>query len=276
MRFFLYLCTQNEFLLFMQYTVIHLEYNFEQEWEEEIFQQELADLGVEVFDQADAYIPTTQWEEAHTQIISLIDQYPQVTLIGYENCPDQNWNEAWEAEHEPILLPMDVRITPHCAFGAGHHQTTTMMVNAILEAHQQGRLQPHTHLLDMGCGTGILAIMAKKCGAGHVTAVDIDDKSVSNTQENAQDNHVHIRTILASTPPEGQYDFILANIHRNILIQQLPLYAQFLLPKGEIWMSGFYEQDIPHITQAAEECGLQHIQTIQLEEWRMIILTHQA
>ena len=259
----------------MQYTVIHLAYNFTEDWQQPIFEQELADMGVEVFDQSDAYIQTNILAECKQQIEEFINQYPDVTLLDYEECPDQNWNAQWEAEHQPILLPLGVRITPHCAFGAGHHETTSMMVNAIIEAQQQQRFHHDTHVLDMGCGTGILAIMAKKCGAGHVLAVDIDDKSIANTIENASDNATQIDTLLADTPPQGQYDFILANIHRNILIAHMPYYAQYLKNSGELWMSGFYEQDISYIVQEAQAYGLQHTNTYAQGEWRMITLTHQ-
>jgi ribosomal protein L11 methyltransferase len=124
----------------------------------------------------------------------------------------------------------------------------------------------------MGCGTGILGIMAKKCGASQVVAVDIDDKSVANTLENAQSNAVELDVRLGSTPPDGEYDLILANIHRNILIEHMPAYAKNLREGGELWLSGFYKEDIAYLTQAAEQVGLKHTETNCHNEWQWLRL----
>jgi ribosomal protein L11 methyltransferase len=115
--------------------------------------------------------------------------------------------------------------------------------------------------------------MAKKCGATSVLAVDIDDKSVVNTLENAEANNVTLDVRLGSTPPDGAYDLILANIHRNILIAQMPAYAEYLKPGGELWLSGFYEEDIVHLEQAAEAVGLRYVATKEREEWRWVRFT---
>ena len=258
----------------MQYSVVHLSYNFSEEWEQDLLEQALCDIGFEVFDGADAYIQTAVLEENQVALQELIAETEGVELLGIEECEDINWNAAWEAEHEIVELPMNVRITPHCAFGAGHHETTSMMIAALIEAEQQGYFAQERHVLDMGCGTGVLGIMAKKCGASSVVAVDIDDKSVANTLENAEANNVDIDVRLGCTPPDGQYDLILANIHRNILIAQMPAYAQYLNAHGEVWLSGFYAEDIPHIVAAAEAVGLQHIATYARGEWQMVKLSN--
>lgn len=256
----------------MQYSVVHLKYSFAEEWEQDLFEQAMCDLGFEVFDGGNAYIQSDIWENTQTATAALIATTEGVELIGWDDCPDENWNAQWEAEHEEVELPLGVRITPHCAFGAGHHETTSMMIEALIEAQEQGYFTQERHVLDMGCGTGVLGIMAKKCGAAHVVTVDIDDKSVTNTLENAAANHVKLDVRLGDTPPAGEYHFILANIHRNILVAQIPLYAQYLKHGGEVWLSGFYADDIPYLMEAAEAVGLQHVETRSKNEWQWIRL----
>ncbi len=254
----------------MQYSVVHLNYSFTEDWQQELLEQDLCDLGFEVFDGADAYIQTAIFEENRETIQELLSQTEGVLLLGTEQCEDINWNATWEAEHEIIELPLGVRITPHCAFGAGHHETTSMMIEALLQAQADGLFAHPTTVLDMGCGTGVLGIMAKKCGATDVVAVDIDDKSVANAHENAMANHTTLDIRLGSTPPDGPFDLILANIHRNILIQQMPAYARNLTANGQLWLSGFYAEDIPYLVATAEEEALYLTHTHTRGEWQML------
>ena len=256
----------------MLYSVVHLKYTFAETWQQDLFEQAMCDIGFEVFDQSNAYIQTSVLSANKALLNTLIADTEGVEMLGIEECEDINWNAAWEAEHEVEELPFGVRITPHCAFGAGHHETTSMMIEALIEAHEQEYFTQERHVLDMGCGTGVLGIMAKKCGAAHVVAVDIDDKSVTNTLENAAANHVKLDVRLGDTPPAGEYHLILANIHRNILVAQIPLYAQYLKHGGEVWLSGFYADDIPYLMEAAEAVGLQHIETRSKNEWQWIRL----
>lgn len=254
----------------MQYSVVHLQYDFSETWQQDLFEQAMCDIGFEVFDGGDAYIPTSVLADCHAQMQVLVAETEGVVLLGIGACEDKNWNAAWEAEHAIEELALGVRITPHCAFGAGHHETTSMMVDALLEAQSSGVFEQTRKVLDMGCGTGILGIMAKKCGAAMVVAVDIDDRSVKNSIENAQANSVEMDVRLGSTPPDGKYDLILANIHRNILLAHMPAYARCLVPGGEVWMSGFYAPDISMLVDAAKAVGLEHIATKERNEWRML------
>ena len=256
----------------MQYSVVHFSYRFDQVWQQDLFEQDLCDLGFEVFDGESAYIQTSVLEENQQALNALITNTEGVSLLSIEECEDINWNATWEAEHEIVELPLGVRITPHCAFGAGHHETTSMMIEALMEAQEQGYFAQEHHVLDMGCGTGVLGIMAKKCGATNVVAVDIDDKSVTNTLENAEANGVTLDVRLGSTPPDGVYDLILANIHRNILVEHMPMYAKTLKDGGELWLSGFYAEDIPHLAKAAESVGLHHVETRNTNEWQWLRL----
>ena len=256
----------------MQYSVVHFSYRFDQAWQQDLFEQDLCDLGFEVFDGENAYIQTSVLEENQQALNALITNTEGVSLLSIEECEDINWNATWEAEHEIVELPLGVRITPHCAFGAGHHETTSMMIEALMEAQEQGYFAQERHVLDMGCGTGVLGIMAKKCGATNVVAVDIDDKSVTNTLENAEANGVTLDVRLGSTPPDGVYDLILANIHRNILVEHMPAYAKILQNGGELWLSGFYAEDIPHLAKAAESVGLHHVETRNTNEWQWLRL----
>lgn len=249
----------------MRYHVLHIKTQFAEEWQKEVFDQTLCDLGVDTIDGNDYYIPSDVWEKQITHLKSEITNTEGAALLSVEACPDENWNAQWEAEHGIQELPMGVKIVPHCAFGAGHHETTGMMIDALMAQDLSGKT-----VLDNGCGTGVLGILAKRRGAKEVIAVDIDDKSVQNTQENAALNQVAIDARLGDTPPEGTYGLILSNIHRNILIAQMPLYAKYLRKGGELWLSGFLSEDCEAIVEAAKREGLEQTHRQSRGEWQML------
>ena len=296
----------------MQYSVAHFQTSFAEQWQADIFAQALCDIGFDTIEDTpsdndnsqmvncqivnckivncqivqflSAYIPTAHLDIPALQ--ALVAQTEGVSLLSVEECPDENWNAVWESEHTAEQLPMDVLIIPHCAFGAGHHETTGMMIDALMERDLTG-----CRVLDNGCGTGVLGIFAAKRGADSVIAIDIDDKSVENTHENAARNGVTIcalqgtletltdarvrrrHPLLKDQIANGQivqsFDLILANIHRNILLSQLPLYAQL---SKEVWLSGFYEQDAPVLIAAAEKVGLHVVGHNQRNGWSMLQL----
>lgn len=259
----------------MRYTEVTFTTSFSHDYLDQIWMQGLADIGFESFMDNKAYIQTDLYDEEALRAYArtFIDTYA-CEDIRFEavDCPDENWNATWESEHPVEELPMGVRIVPHCAFGAGHHETTSMMVDsllALLPTHLE-----QAHVLDMGCGTGVLGIFAAKLGA-KVVAVDIDDKSVTNTLENAALNGVTLDARLGSEVPEGHYDLILANIHRNILIAMMHDFAACLRPDGELWLSGFYAEDVAPIRQEAERCGL-HLSAHHTKgDWQMLKLKMQ-
>ena len=293
----------------MQYSVAHFQTSFAEQWQADVFAQALCDIGFDTIEDTpsdndnsqivncpivqslSAYIPTAHLDIPALQ--ALVTQTEGVSLLSVEECPDENWNAVWESEHAAEQLPMDVVIIPHCAFGAGHHETTGMMIDALMERDLMG-----CRVLDNGCGTGVLGIFAAKRGADSVLAIDIDDKSVENTRENAARNGVEIETkqgtleTLAddfgrrhltgdagvSPAVNGQFvncqivqsfDLILANIHRNILLSQLPLYARLT---KEVWLSGFYEDDAPALIAAAEEVGFRLTKQRTRNNWCMLQL----
>ena len=235
-----------------------------------MFDQMLCDLGVDTIDGQDYYIPSDLWAEKNELIrgvCAIGKEDGSVELLGVDACPDEDWNAVWEAEHPVQELPLGIRIVPHCAFGAGHHETTSMLIDSLLGADLNGK-----KVLDHGTGTGVLAIFAKRLGAAHVVAVDIDEKSVQNAKENAELNHVDIEVQHSSIFDFRFqiFDLILANIHRNILIEYMPKYAEALEEGGELWMSGFYEADCAALKEAAEDNGLQVIDVLANGEWRLM------
>ncbi len=155
------------------------------------------------------------------------------------------------------------------AFGTGHHETTSSIISEMLEADLKGK-----SVLDMGCGTSILAILASMRGANPVTAIDIDDWCVNNSKDNIALNHIHNITVelgdanlLKGRKP---FDVIIANINRNILLADLPHYAACMHPGSEIFMSGFYMQDIPFIREKAESLGMEFVHHREKNNWAAV------
>ena len=255
----------------MRYHVAHIDLHFDEEWQNDLFVQSLFDAGFDTFDGHDAYIPSELWTANQAAIEALFANTGQAQILSVEPCPDENWNATWESEHPMQELPLSVRIIPHCAFGAGHHETTSMMIEALMNTDLHGK-----RVLDHGTGTGVLGIFAKRLGAESVLALDIDDKSVQNAQENAALNNESIEVDLCGPILDSlniqpsTFHLILANIHRNILLANMPSYAACLAPGGQLWLSGFYESDIPALVDSAVSYNLHPIETISNSDWRMV------
>ncbi len=249
---------------------------------------ELADYPFESFETADgvlkAYIPQERLADCREQVDGLLARYGVVG--SYTFIEAQNWNAPWERDFPAVDVDgrllirapfheaasaggMEVVVMPRMSFGTGHHATTWLMARAVLDLGVVGRRG-----LDMGSGTGVLAIVAAKCGAMHVDAVDIDDWADGSCRENIAANGVaeQITPLLGDVRRIAgrSYDFILANINRNILLADMPAYAAALTPGGDLLMSGFLEQDIPVITEAAAKLGMMTVATANRDGWMLV------
>lgn len=213
------------------------------------------------------------------EIKSLVD-----VAITYQRSEieQKNWNQEWESNFESILvndecyiraefheskpeIPYEIIIQPKMSFGTGHHATTHLMVEYLLESDLTGK-----SVLDMGCGTAILAILAKMKGSAYTEGIDIDEWSVENSIENANRNNVAIEVKLGDASLLGShtFDVILANINKNILLADIPKYIKSLnFAKGELILSGLLEHDFEDIKQRCEEVGLKFISKKQRKEW---------
>ncbi|AKQ47348.1 50S ribosomal protein L11 methyltransferase [Rufibacter radiotolerans] len=253
----------------------------------EILIAELSELGFDIFQETDqgfqAYTEEDKFSEEALQ--ELLERYSFAGEFPYQtkSIAKQNWNEEWEKNFEPLLIAdkvsvradfhpkpegiaYDIVITPKMSFGTGHHETTTLMIENQLTLDHTGK-----RVLDMGCGTGILAIMAEQLGAREVLAVDIEDWTVENARENAERNNcktLEVRLGDASVlQGEAPFDLILANINRNVLLEDMPVYSKLLLPGGPLVLSGFYTEDLPVLQEKATECGLSFQNSRSKNNW---------
>jgi ribosomal protein L11 methyltransferase len=271
----------------MNYYELSFTIEDEESYRRDLLINALGEIGFDTFEETEdgfnAYIPVDAFSE-EVLIATLNPFYEQFPFSHKVNFIEQkNWNEVWESNFEPIVIGdeifvratfheprPDVRyeivIDPKMAFGTGHHQTTAMILQLMLENDFSDK-----SVLDMGCGTGILAIMASKLNASQITAIDYDPVCYESTMENAQLNGIaNIKALCGSKEaiPDEQYDTILANINRNILLDQMQRYAEVLKPGGEIYFSGFYETpDLEIITQEANRLGLTYVLHKKDKEW---------
>ncbi len=236
----------------------------------------LADSGFESFTENEngtisAFIQSPLYTSALAQRLSSDEFTGFLDSFRAEHIADQNWNAVWESQYDPVLIDnrcmvrapfhpkqagveFDIVIMPKMSFGTAHHETTKLMIQYLLSLQVTGK-----SLLDMGSGTAVLAILARMKGASPVTAVDNDEWAFNNALENVQSNNfADIEVLLgdASLLSGKKYDIILANINRNILLNDIPVYRESLNPGGKLFMSGFYSEDLPLIEAKANETGL--------------------
>jgi len=254
----------------------------------EILTAELAEWPFESFETEagvlKAYIPQERLAGCKSDVDALLARYGVVgRFISIEA---QNWNALWEQNfpatdvegrlrirapfHEPAPAGgMEIIVMPKMSFGTGQHATTWLMARAVLDLNVAGRRG-----LDMGSGTGVLSIVAAKCGAAHVDAVDIDEWADANCRENIAANGVEalVEPMLGDVARIAgrTYDFILANINRNILLRDMKAYGAALLPGGDLLMSGFLEADVPAVAGAAEAEGMHLAATASRDGWMMV------
>ena len=219
-------------------------------------------------------------------------QHVQPLIFFQDKIQKRNWNEEWEKNVEPILIenrclvragfhkirekyPYEIIITPKMSFGTGHHQTTYLMLKNQLQIDHQGK-----RVMDAGCGTAILSIMASKRGAREIEAFDIDTWSIENGKENAElnsCNNIHIRQgTISELPWSGLFDIILANINKNVLLMEMELYGRYLGPGGILLLSGFYTADVKDLQDEARIHNFKLLSQDEREGWAAIQLEKTA
>ena len=247
------------------------------------------ELGFESFVESSngtvGYIPAHLFDEQTLK--DTLASFPMTdTTIAFTACEmeDKDWNEEWEKNFfEPIVVDsrcvihstfhkdypkadFDIIINPQMAFGTGHHQTTRLIIGYLLDADMKGK-----SVLDMGCGTSILAILASMRGASELIAIDIDEWCVNNSIDNLALNHIDNVKVFqgdaSSLTAVGPFDVIIANINRNILLADMQYYVSRMHMGGEIYFSGFYESDLLMIKAEAERLGLRYISHRVEKEW---------
>lgn len=276
----------------MRYSEVIFTITKGEEWQKDLLIQDLAFLGFDSFEDREqgfaAYIPEAQFDEGSLNSL-LFNQSPHFEVdYVYREIKQENWNAVWESNFQPIVIdkrvyvrasfhpvrpayPLEIVIDPKMAFGTGHHQTTSMMIRLMLELDFK-----HQRVLDMGCGTGILSILAAKLGADEVMAIDNDPVCEASTQENVSINSVNeVYSFCGSTDliRDKKFGIVLANINRNILLDHLEAYKDSLLPGGHLLMSGFYEgDDLNMLVSQATLLGLMVEKTLSDQSWAAIIL----
>jgi ribosomal protein L11 methyltransferase len=258
----------------------------------EILMAEIAEIGFDTFMETEkgfeAYVEMEKYDKSALQEIR--EKYnQQAPVVFYQDrVQKQNWNEEWEKNYEPIIVedqclirahfhqikksyPYEIIITPKMSFGTGHHQTTYLMIKNQLEVDHTNK-----RVMDAGCGTAILSIMAAKRGASFVEAFDIDEWSVINGNENLQVNGVsNVRLQqgkITEVSLDGLFDVILANINKNVLLSEIHTYQNYLAPSGLLLLSGFYTHDIPDLLAEASKHNLHEIKRDERESWASLVL----
>ena len=238
-----------------------------------------------------AYVPTDNFDEQflHDTIDDLKSMDSDLRVeYTVTDLADKDYNEEWERQHQPVLVDgfcwvrapfhphrddvkYEIEIEPKMSFGTAHHATTYLMLSLLEQQNVQGM-----RVLDMGSGTGVLAILAAKKGAAYVEAIDVDEWAYRNAQENFERNGVSVNALLGDASlltADKHFDLVLANINRNILLKDMESYAAVLNPGGTLMLSGFYEHDVQSLQDKAETLGLRLVQQRSRNEWTALKLT---
>jgi ribosomal protein L11 methyltransferase len=282
-----YLSTTTHLHTPMQYIQIEFKFQGEDFSEQaEILTAYLSDYPFESFEDTPTgmrgYIPKNQYDK--NEIAAALNGFSKHINFHYDvsEIAEQNWNQLWESNYEPVMIDgqcfirapfhqpdpaarYNILIEPKMSFGTAHHETTSMMISFVMETHMDGKL-----VLDMGCGTGVLAILASMRGASGGEAIDNDTWAYENTIENLQRNNIeNIRAHCGGKELLGAttFDIVLANINRNILLDQIADYAKITSPKGLLFMSGFYQEDVETIIEAASREGFQLVEKKSKNNW---------
>ena len=260
--------------------------NPENEILKDMFMELLGTIGFDSFmdtnDGFEAYCKEQDYNETELDEILQMEQFADVSLLKKELIPDQDWNATWEASYEPVVInelcrirapfhqvegsyKYDLIIEPKMSFGTAHHETTSQIIELMLQSDFTG-----LDVLDMGSGTGVLAILAKKLGSATTVAIDNDEWAYRNALDNIRlndENEIVVELGDADSLNNRQFDLILANINRNILLRDMKEYVKCLLDGGKIFFSGFYEEDLKLIAKEAESLGLKYISHVTKNNW---------
>ncbi|WP_103070958.1 50S ribosomal protein L11 methyltransferase [Aquimarina sediminis] len=251
----------------------------------EILIAELGYVGFESFVETEegvnAFIQSEEWEESILEGVYVLSSGEFKIEYSVEEIEQINWNKEWEKNFDPIVVDdkcsvrapfhekpdtqYDIIIEPKMSFGTGHHETTHMMIQHILKTDFENKT-----VLDMGCGTGVLAILAEMRGAEVTDAIDIDNWCYLNTVENIERNNCANITAYegdVSLLSDRNYDIVIANINRNILLNDIKHYAKSLNSKGKLFLSGFYKEDLEMITEECMKNDLQYVDHISRNNW---------
>ena len=274
----------------MEYSEVSFSIEPFEEYVADVLASVLGEIGFDSFvptvEGVDAYIISKDFNE--TNLKNLLDDFPIEASIDYKvtQIESKNWNEEWEKHYfQPIIIgnecvihssfhkeipkmKYDIVIDPKMAFGTGHHETTSLVIGQLLKMDLEGK-----KVLDMGCGTAVLAILAVMRGAKELVAIDIDTWCTENSLENIGINKIDgIEVLLGGAELlEGKnFDIILANINRNILLADIDKYSACLSGGGELYMSGFYVEDIPLIEAEANLNGLKLMDYAEKNNWAVV------
>ena len=241
---------------------------------------------VETPDGLKAYVQARQYDPQY--LASVVQSFPIALKYKAEEMEDKDWNAEWEKGHEAVLVhynggsvlvrapfhphrtdvDYELIIEPKMSFGTAHHPTTYMMLSYVAELEMSGR-----RVLDMGCGTGVLGILAKMRGAAYVEGVDVDEWAFANARENATVNGVEVMFRLGDASLlSGSFDIVIANINRNILLADMDKYARVLNPGGTLLLSGFYQADEVALIARANELGMTFASRKNRDGWSALQL----
>ncbi|MFT4661479.1 MAG: ribosomal protein L11 methyltransferase [Patiriisocius sp.] len=247
----------------------------------------LSEIGFESFieteDGLDAFIPVGQFDREN--FIDTIGSDFFTTQYSIEEIEHTNWNKMWEEQYEPVFLAenciirapfhelerkyeYEIVIQPQMSFGTGHHPTTALMVKTMLNLDLVGK-----EILDMGSGTGVLAVLAEKLGAKRVLAIEIDSHASQNCKDNVELNnciHIDVENGDSAMIKGGKFDVIFANINLNVLLNDLELYVESLREGGQILLSGFYNNDEEQLIEPLKRLGLLEHSAKYIEHWTLL------
>ena len=253
---------------------------------------ELAEANFESFLENDngfeAYVEGEAFDRALVEAVRKKYEPISTLSFSFSQIPKRNWNEEWEKSFSPVVVegkcvirasfhqleerfPFEIIITPKMSFGTGHHQTTYLMIKNMMEIDHL-----HKRVMDAGCGTAVLSIMASKLGAKEVEAFDVDEWSVENGNENIDINgcrNIRVRQgKISEVNLTGKFNIILANINKNVLLDELKAYSSYLNPQGILLLSGFLTHDIPDLLDKASLYSLKEAHRDQRDTWASLTL----